>query len=566
MTKYSFLGAALSMMAALMMTACSNDDNTIESAAQQNVAKTIPYTVTVNGGTATRATVQSDNKTLYFAEGDKLYVTGTKIKGVLNIQAGNGSTTGPGTASATFSGDLTYSGEGSPAADLELTATLVSVQQSDGSEVTINATTGAVTVNYPTTAYCADVASAVQKFSNLTGTSRYDTKSFTLSQQTAFLSFAVKLKSSVATGDAVTATVKNGSTTLSTASVTTTTDASSNVVADFVLPVAKGTVLSGATVTIGTLATLGVGGDVATILDGKVYNVTRSIVDLASCSDSYAAQDGDYITKSGAGYFVGYVTIADGATVTLGGANIVLDSSDKDHAAIHCLGDANIVLAGGTTNTVEAFKYAGIFVPESKTLTISGAGRLEATGKGGAGIGGAYDGLLYQSTSCGNIRITGGNITATGYDYCAGIGGGYDGSCGNISIEGGTIVATPTSYGDRNGGAAGIGSGRGGSCGDISITGGSVTATGSDYDSEGAAGIGSGYFGSCGNITIGSDVTKIIATMSLGAVAPIGKGYSASSCGTITIDGLTTWTAGTATTHYSWDVSNENKTWTLTKQ
>lgn len=566
MTKYSFLGAALSMMAALMMTACSNDDNTIESAAQQNVAKTIPYTVTVNGGTATRATVQSDNKTLYFAEGDKLYVTGTKIKGVLNIQAGNGSTTGPGTASATFSGDLTYSGEGSPAADLELTATLVSVQQSDGSEVNINATTGAVTVNYPTTAYCADVASAVQKFSNLTGTSRYDTKSFTLSQQTAFLSFAVKLKSSVVAGDAVTATVKNGSTTLSTASVTTTTDASSNVVADFVLPVAKGTVLSGATVTIGTLATLGVGGDVATILDGKVYNVTRSIVDLATCSDSYAAQDGDYITKSGAGYFVGYVTIADGATVTLGGANIVLDSSDKDHAAIHCLGDANIVLAGGTTNTVEALKYAGIFVPESKTLTISGTGRLEATGTGGAGIGGAYDVLSYQSTSCGNIRITGGNITATGYDYCAGIGGGHKGSCGNISIEGGTIVATPTSF-NGNGGAAGIGSGWRGSCGNISITGGSVTATGSDYhNSEGAAGIGSGCGGSCGNITIGSDVTKIIATMSLGAVAPIGKGYSASSCGTITIDGLTTWTAGTATTHYSWDVSNENKTWTLTKQ
>lgn len=564
MTKYSFLGAALSMMAALMMTACSNDDNTIESAAQQNVAKTIPYTVTVNGGTATRATVQSDNKTLYFADGDKLYVTGTKIKGVLNIQAGNGSTTGPGTASATFSGDLTYSGEGSPAADLELTATLVSVQQRDGSEVTINATTGAVTVNYPTTAYCADVASAVQKFSNLTGTSRYDTKSFTLSQQTAFLSFAVKLKSSVAAGDAVTATVKNGSTTLSTASVTTTTDASSNVVADFVLPVAKGTVLSGATVTIGTLATLGVGGDVATTLDGKVYNVTRSIVDLASCSDSYAAQDGDYITYSDIYYFDGYVTIANGATVTLGGAKI--ESYSSDYAAIHCLGDANIVLAGGTTNTVEAYRYAGIFVPESKTLTISGTGRLEATGTGGAGIGGAYDVLSPQFTSCGNIRITGGNITATGYDYCAGIGGGHNGSCGNISIEGGTIVATPTSF-NGNGGAAGIGSGCEGSCGNISITGGSVTATGSDYhNSEGAAGIGSGYRGSCGTITIGSDVTKIIATMSLGAVAPIGKGYSASSCGTITIDGLTTWTAGTATTHYSWDVSNENKTWTLTKQ
>ena len=557
MKKNSILWAVLPMMAAaLMTTACSNEDSVAEAPAQQGGVKTIPYTVTVNGGAAqTRATVESDNKTLYFADGDKLYVTGTDIQGVLDIQAGDGTTTGPGTANATFSGDLIYLGEGSPADDLALTATLVSAQQTVGNQVSVDAA-GAVTVNYPTTAFCSTVNDAVQQYSDLTGTATYAAKSFTLYQQTAFLNYTVKLKSSVAAGDAVTATVKNGATTLSTASVTTTTDAGSNVVACFVLPVAEGTVLSGATVTIGNLATVGFGGDAAKTLEGKVYNVARSIVDLASCSGSYAAQNGDYITYSDIYSFVGHVSVPDGATVTLGGAEI--ESYSSDRAAIHCLGDANIVLADGTTNTVKSYKHAGIFVPENKTLTISGAGSLSATGHEGACIGVQYDGIDHTSIPCGNITIKGGNITASVPDYsdCAGIGGGCETSCGDISIEGGTITAT----GGSN--AAGIGSGYSGSCGKISITGGTVTATGGSD----AAGIGSGYSGSCGDITIGSDVTKVIATMGDRADAPIGKGYYATSCGTVTIDGSTTWTAGTPTTHYSWDVSNEGKTWTLTKK
>ncbi len=203
MKKNSFLWAALSMTAALVMTACSNDDNANESPAQQNAAKTIPYTVTVNGGeggATTRATVADDpsdatnyHKTLYFADGDKLYITGTNIKGVLDIQ------TGAGTASGTFSGDLTYSGSGTPASNLSLTATLVSAQQNVGTEVSVDAA-GAVTVNYPTTAYCADVATAVQKYSNLTGSSTYGAKSFSLSQQTAFLNFVITFTDGTTTG------------------------------------------------------------------------------------------------------------------------------------------------------------------------------------------------------------------------------------------------------------------------------------------------------------------------------------------------------------------------------
>ena len=267
MKKNNILWAVLPMMAAaLMTTACSNDDNVNESPTEQSTVKTIPYSVTVNDGATTRATVDSDNKTLKFAEGDKLYITGTNIKGTLDIQ------TGTGTASATFSGDLTYSGEGSPAADLALTATLVSVQQTVDTEVSVN-DAGAVTVNYPTTAYCADVATAVQKYSNLTGTSTYSAKSFSLAQQTAFLNFVITFEGGTATGTALNAVVSNGGSAICTASVTTTTE-SEKVVAKFVLPVAKGTTLSSATVKMGDKEAISFGA--SQTLDGKVYNVKKT--------------------------------------------------------------------------------------------------------------------------------------------------------------------------------------------------------------------------------------------------------------------------------------------------
>ena len=282
MKKNNILWAVLPMMAAaLMNTACSNDDSVNESPVQQSTVKTIPYSVTVNDGATTRATVDSDNKTLKFAEGDKLYITGTNIKGTLDIQ------TGTGTASATFSGDLTYSGGGTPAADLSLTATLVSAQQTVGTEVSVN-DAGAVTVNYPTTAYCADVATAVQKYSNLTGTSRYDTKSFSLAQNTAFLNFEITFEDGTATGTSLSAVVNNNSSNICTANVTTTTE-STKVVAKFVLPVATGTTLSSATVKMGDKTALAI---TDKTLDGKVYNVKKT--QAASTRTLSSATTADY--------------------------------------------------------------------------------------------------------------------------------------------------------------------------------------------------------------------------------------------------------------------------------
>ena len=496
MKKNSFLWAALSMTAALVMTACSNDDNANESPVQQSTVKTIPYTVTVNGGeggATTRATVESDNKSLKFADGDKLYITGTNIKGVLDIQ------TGMGTTFATFSGDLTYSGSGTPAWDFSLTATLVSAQQTDGSEVTINATTGAVTVNYPTTSYCGDVATAVQKYSNLTGTSYYGLKSFELTQQTAFLNFVITFEDGTTTGTELSAVVSNNSAAICTANVTTVTD--NGVKAKFVLPVAKGTTLSSANVKFGDKAAISFGA--SQTLDGKVYNVTKTqaaATDLSTINANYTAINGETLTGTLASNVK--ISIADGATVTLDGVTINgTNNSSYKWAGITCLGDATIILSG--TNTVKGFyeDYPGIQAAAGNTLTINGTGSLTASSNGyGVGIGGGYN------IACGNIEIQGGTITATGGNQEAGIGSGYQGTCGTITISGGTVTAT----GGSNG-AAGIGSGSKGTCGDITITSG-VTQVTATKGGGAPNSIGAGFNGSCGTVTIGGVETGNITT------------------------------------------------------
>ena len=278
--------AALSMTAAFMMTACSSDD--INKVTPQSEGRIIPFEATVSGGALTRAAVDDDNQTLKFATGDKLYISGTNIKGVLDIL------TGTGTVSATFSGNLTYTGSGSPASDLALTATLVSAQQSDGTEIAVNANTGAVTLNYPTAAYCANVATAVQKYSNLTGTSTYGNRNFTLDQQTAFLNFVITFNDDTPAGATLSAVVSNGGSALCTANVTSVTE-SNKVVAKFVLPVAKGTTLSSATVMMDEKTVLAI---TDATLDGKVYNVNKTMVAVAEVTTAPTATTGDIIEGS----------------------------------------------------------------------------------------------------------------------------------------------------------------------------------------------------------------------------------------------------------------------------
>jgi len=353
--------------------------------------------------------------------------------------------------------------------------------------------------------------------------------------------------------------------------------------------------------------------------DAKVYNLSRiwdgstmhRLVNLSSVTTTdtngklyYAAQNGDVLIGSFSGYD-GYVIIPDGATVTL--SNVDFQAPDEcDHAAIHCLGSANIIL-GGSRDIIKAgdnSNYPAIFVAEDGTLTISGSGELNVfsnKSNGAACIGGGNEiacgniviagGTIYAnqtanfaaaigsgvSGSCGNITISDGTVTATGNEDGTGIGAGQSATCGNITISGGTVTATAGS----EGGATGIGtSGSSSTCGNILIDGGAVVATGGDY----GIGIGAGCAScTCGIITIATTITSVTATKGVntdGNEPCIGKGPWYSTCKYVIFGSETVYYGGSD----SWDpympgehgstgtfgdldvtVSNNGKTWTLTK-
>jgi hypothetical protein len=181
---------------------------------------------------------------------------------------------------------------------------------------------------------------------------------------------------------------------------------------------------------------------------GAIYNSHTSRIiytgeQPVTVSASGAMTLGDGAVLSGMGGADTHVTIAHGATVTLMGVNItdIPDARDHRWAGITCEGDATIILADGTTNSVKGGDedFPGIYVPSDKTLTIRGGGTLNASSNGwGAGIGGG------SNINCGNIIIDGGIISATGGNSAAGIGGGYFGSCGNITITTGITSLTAT--------------------------------------------------------------------------------------------------------------------------
>ena len=257
---------------------------------------------------------------------------------------------------------------------------------------------------------------------------------------------------------------------------------------------------------------------------------SQNVVDLSKLEGDYVAQDGDVLT--GTLRKEKHIAIAHGATVTLSNMTITGDENVfKWFPRLECLGDATIILADGTTNTINSDSSPGIEgTHKNTTITIKGTGSLYA--KGGeccAGIGGSHCNIVIEggnitavggdgtwftrgtvsgagiggglgrhfNGTIGNITINGGNIKAYGGPNSAGIGNYLDGGCGTITINGGTIEA----YGGKE--AAGIGGAEGSTGGDIFITGGTVTAYGSDY----AAGIGGGEDGNSGSIVInGGDV------------------------------------------------------------
>ena len=266
----------------------------------------------------------------------------------------------------------------------------------------------------------------------------------------------------------------------------------------------------------GTCGTVTIGGTVywqngAAVNGGDTYlaQSTINLVNLKGVKASFTATNGMMLFGTLGGNYT--ISIADGATVTLAGVTINgihRDIVAYNHAGLTCVGNATIILADGTANTVKGFNnaYPGISVLQGKTLTIKGGsegtGSLTASpydggtnSSRGAGIGGEWTG-----NKCGNITIEGCIITATGGKQAAGIGGASGNSCGNILISGGTVTATGGEWG------AGIGSSANSSCGTITITNGVTCVTARKGSATTPHSIGKGNGGSCGKVTIGGKV------------------------------------------------------------
>ena len=249
---------------------------------------------------------------------------------------------------------------------------------------------------------------------------------------------------------------------------------------------------------------------------GRYYEMTVTMkrpaetIDLSTLSGHFVAEDGDVLTGTLDGTTQKVkVSIADGATVTLNGVTINGVSVSEhlyEWSGITCLGDATLVLAEGTTNTVRGFErtHPGIQPAVGKTLTIEGTGTLNASSNGeGPGIGCSFQG------NCGNIHIKSGIINATGGSGCAAIGNSAnDCVCGNITISGGNVTANAGKDAAAIGCGVNDGYHNGTTCGDILIEGGTTVAT--NTESSSAAVIGCTFKGtSCKSVTVTTGITSL---------------------------------------------------------
>lgn len=183
---------------------------------------TVHYAATVQGGVQTRATISGaiDNGGVYlFEAGDQLYVSYKdgedvlKVHGVLNLTSGEGSGTG------VFEGDLTVASGFDTADANPLCATLVSATD----EIhTISGDVITDTVYPPAGTPIANTSTQdlVRKYSDFTdNTHAYNDHLFTLTQQSVILLFSIEVnRTKLTNARSAPVSIKKGETTLRTIS------------------------------------------------------------------------------------------------------------------------------------------------------------------------------------------------------------------------------------------------------------------------------------------------------------------------------------------------------------
>lgn len=478
--------AALALMG-IMMTGCSSEDNIInepqQPASTDNVV-TLTTTISLDSSAATtRALTAGGVKT--FAEGEQMALvykntSGSTVKAVSSALKDGDIASGAKSATFTFTLD-------SP--DKTKTVTYIypaAMAKDDGS---INY--GALATQDGT---LATLESSLDLATNSAAWNGDNLPTVTLENKLAIL--ALTLKDAGGSND-ITSTITDLTITVGYNSYTVTRPAAAGPIYVAIQPISSKDISVTATdkskIFSKSLTS-------KTYEKNNGYNVSwkmtegfTSTIDLSTASPGTVIPSGALVkgTIKNDDYDNEMIFIASGAIVTL--SNVTIEAKRP----IVCKGNAIIILADGTTNTLTASVGTALGAYYEKTLTIRGNGTLNA--KGGIyspGIGN-YD---YKE-----IIIEGGTINAQGAQNAAGIGLGYQSDGGDITIKDGNVTAT----GGDNAPGIGCGEGREGNsnpsvCGKITISGGSVTANAGE-NAPYSIGLGK-TLGTCGTITIGGTV------------------------------------------------------------
>ena len=238
---------------------CSFGDETLPAVAPSGPTE-IPYEVTAGDGALTRTTLNSSTQ-MIFEAGDQLAVSGEGISGTLPLV----STDNEG-RTARFSGSLTWSGTGTPADDLALSATLLG----DGSAGT-------------QTGLAATFTDAFRQYSLfLTETpGSYALRSFQLKQQTTFVVFTITFNDGTTAGTTFNVTVGDDNTASIATGTTTTADVSGDVKTTFTLALPGGTTLANgkATLTTGSVTHVFPFGGASKMYEkNKYYRADRTVL------------------------------------------------------------------------------------------------------------------------------------------------------------------------------------------------------------------------------------------------------------------------------------------------
>ena len=433
-TKNIFKALALAMLmpAMLLTTACSNDDDVVNNAANTentiNKGYELPVTVNVTRQDAAAATRASFNGSkLNFSTGDKLFVKGNDYNtGGAGFFAGTLTWQSGGTFSGTILTENAYSGTIDALFTTRSTlATLIPANYGNYPYLSFtNKDTYSASINFDATkTFATSKATAVEQFSYEVGGYTSGT-GFALHPANAILNFTITgLAAStgvdVALSDGVGLTISG----------TVTTNASGN--ATFAAGVSVGTNLNDFSLTVG--------GNPITLVSsskvlaaGKIYNITRSTltypIALSAVTSSYV---GSVVTTDGNLY----ATVADATAASRTAVAKIIYVTSTGHGLALALEDEGWVNWSTAKTTCEAHTPAvtggtwQLPSQEDWNNMITAAGSYTALRDGFSSFGGTNmkAGTYWSSTDAytiGDLQIK------YGYKFNEGSWGTF-GSTGN---------------------------------------------------------------------------------------------------------------------------------------